>query len=87
MTRDNMEAQMTTPSAAWRTTVRTTTVAAFAAGIFIVGVASAHAAAAPSPAPSSDFLGSLTQQLGNILSGITSGNATKTILPTGILGG
>jgi hypothetical protein len=78
---------MITPTAAWRTAVRTTTVAALTAGVLIMGVASAHAAGTLAPLPDSGLLGSLGTTLNGLLSGVLSGGAINTILPTGILGG
>ncbi|MFF1445098.1 hypothetical protein [Streptomyces sp. NPDC058295] len=78
---------MATPTVAWRTAVRTTTVAGLTAGLLIVGVASAQAAGTPAPAPNSNLLGSLITQLSGVTAGITNGNALSTLLPNGVLGG
>lgn len=71
---------MATPTAAWRTAVRATTVAGLTAGLLIVGVAGAQAAG--TPAPNSDLLGGLT----GVIGGLMNGTGPSGILPIGLLG-
>ena len=78
---------MIAPTTAWRTAVRTTALVTLTTGLLIAGNASAQAAAPPAPTDSAGLIPGLLTQVNNVLSGVLSGDAVTTLLPSGILGG